>query len=381
MKISRILSVTAATALVVAGSVLVASPASASTTVDDATFYGASDFGVESGGYPTGVDWFFGDVTGVEGAHAFSNTGLTLNSPATGDVQILNQNVTTPADAGDLNDLVGGAEVFAQNDNWTFQVAFFAEGTSSTQFTTLRPATAGGGGMDYDDTWITSRAFATYSAGDTAPFSDFADALYTGEAPTLLAYGVFVDSSQTTTINGIIWDGLGSSFGAVPTRTMAPNPITPEAFSTPGQGLTLSGTNWFPGTAAYIYIYAADGTTVYHDTSSFIVDAGGNINVQVVLPTAPAAGNYYVTFDDDGFYYRTEVLQHYVTVPGDCDVQSETGCEGEGESESEGLLLSVAEAPALADTGAEAGPFVAGGILALLLGGALVVTTRRRRTA
>lgn len=365
---SKALSLLGITALVSVTVFGVAVPASAETTVDDATFYGAIDFGVESGGYPAGNDWFFGDVSGVEGAHTFTNTGLMLNDPATGKVQILNQNVTTPANATELEFLVDDAEVYAQNGDWFFQLAFFAEGTSDTEFTTLRPATAGDANLEPTATWITSQGFDTYSANDTDTLENFATALFNGEAPTLLAYGIFVDTSQTTTINGLYFDDQSSSFGLVPTRTISPNPITPEAFSTPGQGLTLSGTNWFPGDAAYIYIYDEDGNTVYSDETSFIVDSSGKIEAQIVLPSAPDVGTYYVTFDDDGFYFSSDVLDHYVPVPAG------------GDGDAEGLILTVAEpAPELAATGAEPWPLLAGGILVLLLGGALMLTATRRR--
>ncbi|MBB5633855.1 LPXTG-motif cell wall-anchored protein [Cryobacterium mesophilum] len=369
MRTSKFLSLAAASALLAGGSLLSAGPASASTTVDYATFYGASDFGVESGGYPTGVDWFFGDVSGTEGPHQFTNTGLVLNDPASGDVQILNQNVTTPVDAGELASVVQNANIFAQNGEWFFQLAFFAEGTSDTGFTTLRPATAGS--VSTGDPWITSQALGSYAAGATASFSDLADALYAGEAPQLLAYGFFVAAGQTTTINGISWGTQGSSFGLPPTRTISPNPITQDAFSTAGQGLTLSGTNWFPGVDAYIFIVDHNGTTVFEDTSSFIVDSAGNVSVSVVLPSKPDVGTYYVTFDDDSFYYHTGVLDHYVSAPG--------GGEGEG-SNAQGIQISViAAAPELAATGAESGTLIAGGILLLILGGVVLIGSRRRR--
>ena len=150
------------------------------------------------------------------------------------------------------------------------------------------------------------------------------------------------------------------------------NPITPEAFNTPGQGLTLSGTNWFPGEAAYIYIFDQDGNEVYNDTTNFIVGANGTVVANIVLASAPAVGTYYATFDDDGFYFHTDVLGHYVSVGG----------SGEGDESGEGIPFSVAEAaPELAATGSESAPLVAGGLLLLVLGGALLVGIRRRADA
>ena len=93
----------------------------------------------------------------------------------------------------------------------------------------------------------------------------------------------------------------------------------------------------------------------------------------IVLASVPVVGTYYATFDDDGFYYHTDVLNHYVSVGG-----SGEG-EGGGEEGSEGVPFQVAEAaPELAATGPESAPLVAGGLVLLVLGGALLFGTRQR---
>src|SRR4051794_19907607 len=113
MRFARIPALAATAALVAASTLVMAAPASAATTLGDATFYGASDFGVESGGYPPGVDWFSGDVSGTDGSHEFAPAGLAINAPTSGETKILTQNVATPADAAALTAILTSAEVEA----------------------------------------------------------------------------------------------------------------------------------------------------------------------------------------------------------------------------------------------------------------------------
>src|SRR5690349_21302887 len=141
MQPRKIAAVLGTAALVSSSVLLAAAPANAATTIDDTTFYAAADFGVEAGGYPAGVDWFFGDVSGADGSAAFTALGIEFNTGADGQVQILNQDVATPASAADLIAILDAVEVASTETAWTFQLPFFAEGSGG--FTTLRPADQG----------------------------------------------------------------------------------------------------------------------------------------------------------------------------------------------------------------------------------------------
>lgn len=345
-----------ATALIAAATLFSAAPAAAETAVGDAVFYGAADFGTESGGYPAGVDWFYGDVAGTQGPTSFTPSGLFANdgSAPAGDVQILNQNVVTPASAPDALSVVGGSDVFADNDTWSFQLAFFAE-AGETGFTTLRPTTLGTVGGD----WITSQAIdatattPAYAAGDSAPLEDLLDALYGDDLPTLLAYGVFVDASTSVTITGVEFGDDVSLFSPVPTRSATPNPVSPEAFSTAGQGVTFTGTGWLPGTEVYLYVAldVDDAEPIIDLTDAeYVADENGNVSVTVVLPTPPANGVYNVTLDDDGLLYNLGVFPSF----------------------------ELTVAPQLAATGAEVNPWLIATAALLALGGAGAVIYARR---
>src|SRR5690606_36379582 len=162
MKRSRISAIAVTAALAGSSLLLVASPATAATTIDDVTFYAESDFGIETGDdYPAGVDWFWGGVSGTEGPHAFTVGGLVLNEDLSGDVQILNQDVTTPDSAEDLLDILEEVVVYSTDAEWNFQLPFFAE--PGDQFTTLHPSVLGGVsidpniyGLDLTNSWVTT---------------------------------------------------------------------------------------------------------------------------------------------------------------------------------------------------------------------------------
>ena len=354
----RARSITAAlgTAVLVASSVLMtAGPASAATTIDNVTFYDATDFGVEGGGsYPGGVDWFFGEVSGTEGSAAFTSVGIEFNTGADGSVQILNQNVATPLDALELTDIVGNVDIVADSTDWTFQLPFFAEGPSSG-FTTLRPVAQGS--LDPSANWITSGAIAAtgstpaYSAGDQASLIDFAAALYGDAAPALLAYGFFVDPGDAPVIQAINWDGQISAFTPVYAPVVTPTTITTVDLADPAKGIALSFAGSLPGTAVYIDLENAAGDSVYSDFGQFVA-ADGTFSTNLVIPNL-AAGTYTLTFDDDGYAYFFLGL---------------------------GQQWQITVTPALAATGFDATVPV-GVALFTLLGGALAVFYARRQSA
>jgi hypothetical protein len=343
-------------ALIAAATMFVATPAYAETAVGDAVFYGESDFGVEDGDYPAGVDWFFGDVSGVDGPTSFGPAGLVFNdgSAPTGNVQILNQDVATPETAEALQDIIEDAGVLADDDTWSFQLPFFAE-PADGGFTTLRPAAYGTLGGD----WITSQAIAAvdpadaYAAGDTAPLADLLAALYAGGEPTLLGYGLFVDAGVTVTVTAVNFGETTSVFSPVPARTITPNPVSPQVFSTAGQGVTFTGTGWLPGSRVYLSVGLDDDDSepiISFTGDEYTADENGNVSITVVLPTLPANGTYEVYFDDDGVLYELGALPS----------------------------LSLTVAPQLAATGAEVNPWLIGTAALLALGGAGALVYARR---
>ena len=112
MRLRRIAAVGGTAALVAATTLLGAAPASAETVIENVTFYGEADFGVEGDSYPADVDWFFGDVGGAEGTATFGPAGLSINdgSGPAGVVQILDQDVETPGTAEELAAIVAWLE-------------------------------------------------------------------------------------------------------------------------------------------------------------------------------------------------------------------------------------------------------------------------------
>lgn len=357
MKSARATRLVFATAVLATASLLIATPASAAITVGDGTFYNDSDFGVEGASYPTGVDWFFGDATGVDGPHAFTADGLELNGTAAGNVQILNQNVgAQPTSAAELIAMVETFRINSADDTkWALQLPFFGEGASTTQFTTLYPDSLGNiSGSADASVWFTTGALGPYGAGTSATLQELADELFAGEAPTLLAYGAYVVAANTALILDVRWRDHHSFFVPVPTRAISTTSMSVSDAST--TGFTLTGTNWRPGSVIYVHVEDPDGKQVFSD-GTLVADGAGNVSVPVVLAAPVAPGIYTVTFDDNGYFFDRNVF-------GDPFTTFEV------------------TAAALAATGAsESGPYIAGaaGVLALLGLTAIVVSRRRMK--
>ncbi len=347
----------AATAVALASVSVLATaiPANAATTIDNVTFYGSSDFGQESAGYPAGFDWFFGEVSGTEGSAEFTPFGIEFNGAADGKVQILNQDVETPATATELADILDDIDLASTSDDWTFQLPFFAEGASG--FTTLRPGTTGS--TFTAQAWITSQAIAAttttpaYVAGASAPLADLAAALYGDAAPTLLAYGFFVNPGDEPIIQGINWDGAISSFTAVYTQTVGPTTISTGDLGDPAKGISLALTGAVPGftgNSVYIRLRDSEGEDVFSDFTHFVAPDGTFSHTLVIPNVAP--GNYVLTFDDNSYGYQFLHL---------------------------GVQYDITVIAALAATGVDA-TVPAGIALGTLLGGSLLVFASRRRS-
>lgn len=341
--------------LVGVSTLALAVPAGAATTLGDTTFYGESDFGVEAGGYPSGVDWFFGDVTLTDGSYDFTAEGLAVNNGLPGQVQILNQDIADFTSTAEAISFLQDVDVVASNGDWTFQLALFADG--ATGFTTLRPNAPG---VITDATqWITSQPIAgsPYGLEGSASLEDLLNAVFAGATPDFLAYGLNVMPTQSSTILGIETPDATSVFIPQPVRTVTPNPISAIDLATPGKGLTLTGSGWLPNSPVYLAIGTESGP-VFLDTTTYTADASGNVSATIVTDEVLPVGTYGLFFDDDDALYGLGALPQ---------LQLE-------------VVEATAAAPVLAATGSESAGVLAaaGGIL--LVGGLVTLVAIRRRT-
>ncbi len=354
------------TAALATSSVLItAAPASAATTIDNVTFYTAADFGQEAASTYPANDWFFGEVSGAVGSGTFTWQGLEFNGAADGKVQILNQNVSTPATAADLLGLIdNNVDVAwtspAAGDDWTFQLPMFTQG--NTGFTTLRPAAPN----TVDGDWITSGAISdgggvVYAAGSTAPLGDLLDAVYDDVLPTLLGYGFFVNPGAQPVIHAVDWDGDISAFTPVFDPQVTPTTISTTDLVDPAKGLTVSfqgslpdGATSFDGSlgdgVGYIFVSDANDDEVFF-TDDVEVSPTGTLSLKI-NPNLPV-GTYSVYVDDDAYAYRFLGL---------------------------GTTTEITVVAALAATGVDV-TIPAGIAIFTLLGGALALFYARSRTA
>jgi len=305
----------AATTLALAGltTFAVAGPALAATDIGDATFYTTADFGTETPtGYPAN-DWFHGALSPswTQATVTSSTTGLDVVAGAGAASQILNNQSFVITDTSVFLAQVGAVEVFASDASWVFQIPVFGE--TDDEFTTLRPATPGS--TDPVGTWITSRAITNgagtelYAAGASDTLGNLVDALMTGEAPEVLAYGFWVGPDASVSFYGVDAFGELSVFTPVPTRTVTPNPVTPEQTTT--TGLVFTGSGWFPGAEVYIEVFPCEAGVDLPDASyegDTVADADGNFSVTVVFDEEVPIGTYCYYIDDDDVLFNADVL-------------------------------------------------------------------------
>ena len=316
----------ATTALIGLFAVGVATPASAATDVSLATYFTTDDFGHEDdAGYPDDAEWFFGQLGSgwTPATVSSSQTGLDISALGTTTaVQILNTDVQMPPEAANLITVIGLAQVHASGSGWSFQLPFFGE--PGAEFTTLRPSVLGTTSTSVP--WITSGAIinhttsTTIPAGTTGNLSDFIDALFTGQKPELLGYGLWVQDTELS-IYGTTAFGDTSVFTPIPTRSVTPNPATPAQAAA---GLTISGTGWFPGAPVALDIHDCDSydSIATDDDGSTVADADGTFSMQLAFDAEPAAGTYCYFLDDDDF------LSHFVLREGTDLVIADAAPEG-----------------------------------------------------
>jgi hypothetical protein len=355
MRRHKIAAVLGTAGLVSASVLITAAPASAATTIENVTFYAAADIGQEVASTYPANDWFFGEVSGDVGSGSFTWQGLEFNGGADGKVQILNQDVETPASAAGLIDLIDSAAVRstspAAGDDWTFQLPLFSQGGAG--FTTLRPEAVNS--TSTDGTWITSGAISDgvttlYNAGDSASLADLLNAVYADALPTVLAYGFFVNPGAEPVIHAVRWDGAISAFTPVFNPQVTPTTISTTDLVDPAKGLTVSFQGSLPGGVGYVYVEDAEGNEVFF-TDDVEVSATGTLSLKI-NPNLPV-GTYSVYVDDDAYAYSFLGL---------------------------GTTTEITVVAALAATGVDV-TIPAGIAIFTLLGGSLALLYARRRTA
>jgi LPXTG-motif cell wall-anchored protein len=344
MKLSRIPAIGAAVALVATSTLLFASPAAAADF-----YYDQDDFGQEllapNDGYPAGVDWFYGaQPVNPLGDLDWTVRGIEINNGTnpSGAVQILNQDVTTPA-AGGLATLVFNSFVVSATGEWTFQLPLFANPTTGPQaFTTLRPAAQGNNATVPSAAWITSGAIPTdgggvaYAAGATATLTQFETALNALASYELLAFGLNFTAADTDTVQAVRWDGDWSIFTAEPTITPVPDSIQLADFVNPAKGVTVTATGFLPGEETYWRLVRPNGAVV--QLGSVFADANGVAVFDHLSLAGAAAGEYGLSVDSD--YFRE---LNGITVEGSFEVTptalAATGTDATGAGIVAGVLL------------------------------------------
>jgi LPXTG-motif cell wall-anchored protein len=359
----------AATTLALAGltTFALAGPAIAATDIGDATFYSTADFGAETGaGYPAN-EWFHGQLgpAWTQASVTSSASGLDIVAGAGAASQILNNQSFVLTDVAAFLTDVADIDVHASDDSWVLQIPVFGE--TDAEFTTLRPATQGS--TDPEGAWITSGAITDgggtplYAAGASDTLVNLVNALTSGDAPEVLAYGFWVGSDTSVSFYAVdAFDEL-SVFTPIPTRTVTPNPVTPEQTTT--TGLVFTGSGWFPGAQVYIDVFPCEDGDSFPASYDGDAVAGpdGTFSVTVVFDEEVPLGTYCYYIDDDDVLYNADVLP-----------------------ELDDLVVAAAvieddDQPQLAATGVQdSAPWLIGGGAVVLLGLiALVFAGRARR--
>lgn len=342
MKLSRIPAVGAAIALVATSTLFVVSPASA-----DDFFYDQDDFGQElPGGYPVGFDWFYGDQPiNPIGDLDWTPAGIEINNGTnpSGAVQILNQNVSTPAALG-LALLVDVVDVIDESGQWTFQLPLFANPAVGPQaFTTLRPQTEGIGGVISTGTWITSQPIPTnaggvaYAANDTATLVQFEAALNALDSYELLAFGLNFTAADTDTIHAISWESDWNVFTPQPTGSVTPVSLSVADFTNASKGVTATVSGFLPGESTFWWLGLPDGD--YQPIDIAFADVDGVATMTYVAPAGAVVGEYSLWVDSP---YLSR-LDEFTFVESFFDVTANvlaaTGVDAAGAGMVAGILL------------------------------------------
>ena len=344
MKLSRMIAVGAATALVGVSTLAIGgSAAAADSYVND------TQFPAETSPYSPG--WFTGG--GSTGTIDSTPSGLSLVGP----YQILNG--TTPSTG--LVSLVADAELNVVSGEIAFQIPMFARGTANTSYTTLVPVDPGNAGLHRTTPggWTSTNDIL---ADDGLTILLDKDLYYTleeietaldtlADPYEILAFGAYLPLTKSAVVSSITWAGDTHWFlPAAPTATITPASITVADVSNSAKGVTGVFTGFVPNEAITIGL----GTG----------QSGGQID------TATADANGVVTYK-------------YVSAPADAAVGNYTLVAiGDVSGVSASGAFAVTANPAeLAATGADFTPAIITGSLLLLLGGGFVIAARRHAIA
>lgn len=347
---SRTLTLGTAAALALGAALLVASPAHAATT-----YVGPDDlpFPVEDGSALEG--WFKGaySTDPAAGAESITPSGLQLE----GRFQLLNADVP----ALTLEQLATTTNYGLVSGPVFLQFPLFFDSTdinddSNLGFTTLRPQAANQDSSTTGTLWRSSRDFGlapgtVIPANSINPLSAYLDVIADqGLVVDVLAYGIFVDPGETSTVYSITAGDDTTWFLPAPTAT-ATTPAAPTVEQATTTGVSATFTGFLPGEAVTAD-FATEGFGGPVD-GDYVADADGVITVSYILPADTVPGTYLL---------------------------GATGDTTSVNAVSEFTVVAAA-APELADTGAETAGLIALASGLLIAGtSAIVVTSRRRRT-
>jgi hypothetical protein len=286
VKRSRIITVVAASAVVVGTSLVGAGMATAAPVSTNATWVNtAAALGQETAaGYPTS-GWFTGDTApATSGVAAFSPNGVTL----TGPTQLL---TATSQPGADLQELVTSAD-FISTGSVDFQIPMFlnTDGADSA-FATLRPADFGDGDfVDGNGRWVSSAPVGNIPAETAANLADF-DAQITATAPDaeIIGYGFITPATTTGTVQAVQFGGATTYFTPTPAGTYQPTSSTVTEVST--EGIHVIGSGFFPGeTIAVGFLIDGSQSGGPIDGLTLTADEDGAIDAQVVIPASAVSG-------------------------------------------------------------------------------------------
>ena len=285
MKFSRIAASGAGLALI-AASTFVGAVAS---NADDIDVIVPSPLPTETNPYSAG--WFAGEVAGGNGTAVQSAAGLVITGGDAG-FQILNGDPVNGAPVS-LSDAIYYQSVSTLGDEAYFQIAVFGE--PEAEFTTLRPVNA----AEIWGDWTTSQSVAGLVANESYTKDELIAALDGGaSAAQVLAYGLFVNAGETSTVRAIYFNNNTYYFASArPTLTVNPTVLTVAEAANP---VTLSGAGFAPGETVDIGIgYGNSGDSL----GEAVADANGafTFTYSFVGVTEPFTGTFFAG-DSSGIF-------------------------------------------------------------------------------
>lgn len=299
MKLSRVAAGGISLALVIASLFVGASAASA----DDVTLPSPLPGQVN----PYANTWFAGIVPGGDGTLIQSPLGLKITGGTNG-YRLLN-GFPSSAPAGGLASAMASASINDIGTDAVFQIAVFGESATNGEFTILSPALPN----DPNANWISSESVAGLTA-DT-PYSQATIAANLDGGASLaqvLAFGVFVNAGDISTIVSLTWILETYNFADAPSVTVSPATVTSAQLVTPGVTITASAINSFSGT---VFVRVTSPTGQVEDLGEFEVDADGSAVINIAWGLgAPPEGTYTIDVSWPSSYRSEASLAAAVTV-------------------------------------------------------------------